>query len=509
MTLAELLPTFRASLRPRLDPAVWPATARWGGHGDLLIGGVRATALAATYGTPVHVLDEVDVRSRCAEYLAAFGRRGVSYSAKAGLTSGEARWMAQAGLGCYIGSAADLRTALLAGLRPARLVLHGTAKSLQDLDAAYDSGAAVVVGTPAELESVAARAPLGQRVHLRVTPAAAGRSRHRYGFRLGTAAALDAVATVLTSRNLRLAGLDCSLGHQLSRFQAYESCVREAVAFCAVARARTGADVHSLNLGGGHAVAYSGHDSAFAVAAFARRIRTVLRLAADRHAVPEPALTVSPGRALVARAGVTIHRVAEVTQLPDGRLTVTLDGAVPDCTTTADCAGRHTAELAGRVSTAPMRLAMITAAAAPTPRRARRAAASPHRPTSPDQPISPDRANSADQQNSPHRANSPDQPASAHRANSADRPTSALTAVAPGRASGGATGRLAANVLVPAMELPADVTVGDILVVAGTGAYHHRPDPFAGRPPVVGVADGLARTHIRRDTVDDLLRRVV
>ncbi|WP_306205189.1 diaminopimelate decarboxylase family protein [Actinoplanes sp. RD1] len=431
MTLAELLPTFRASLRHHLDPAVWPATARWGDHGDLLIGDVRATTLAATYGTPVHVLDEHDVRTRCAEYVAAFGRRGVSYSAKAGLTTGEARWIAGAGLGCYVGSAADLRTALLAGFRPARLVLHGTAKSLHDLDAAYDCGAAVVVGTPGELAAVEARAPLGQRVHVRVTPSAAGRTRCRYGFRLGSSAALDAVATVLHSRNLRLAGLDCSLGHQLSRFQAYEACVREAVAFCAVARARTGADVRTLNLGGGHAVAYSGHDSAFAVAAFARRIRTVLRLAAERHAVPEPALTVSPGRALVARAGVTVHRVAEVTTLTDGRLTVALDGAVPDCATAADCAGRHTAELAGRVSEAPMRLAMVTA------------------------------------------------------------------------------GHAAAGVLVPAMELPADVTVGDILVVAGTGAYHHRRDPFAGRPPVVGVAGGLARTQVRRDTVDDLLHRVV
>lgn len=121
MTLGELLPSLRTSLRPRLDSGIWPATARWGTHGDLLIGGVRMTALAATYGTPLHVLAEPDVRARCAEYVAAFGADAVAYSAKAGLTVGEGRWIAELGLGCYVGSAGELRTALLAGFRPAHL----------------------------------------------------------------------------------------------------------------------------------------------------------------------------------------------------------------------------------------------------------------------------------------------------------------------------------------------------------------------------------------------------
>ena len=423
MTLADLLPSLRTSLRPHLDPGVWPATARWGAHGDLLAGGVRATTLAATYGTPVHLLDQADIRLRCTEYLAAFGARGVSYSAKAGLTVGEGRWLAAAGLGCHAGSAEDLRTALLAGFPAARLVLVGAGKSLQDLEAAYACGAAVVVGTPAELAGVIARAPLGQRVHVRVVPSVAGRGRCRYGFRLGSGAALEAIAAIHASRNLRMGALDFSLGHQLSRFQAFEASLREAVAFCAVVRARTGVPVDALNLGGGHAVAYTSHDSGFAVAAFTRRIRTVLRLAAERHAVAEPALTVSPGRALVARAGVTVHRVTDVTTDQDGRLLVTLDGAVPGC---ADCAGRHSALLAGRVSQAPMRPATVVGADS--------------------------------------------------------------------------------SALVETMELPADIGAGDLVVVAGTGAYHHRREHFVGRPAVIGVGDGLARTLSRRESIDDLLQ---
>ncbi len=78
MTLTGLLPSLRTSLRPVLDADVWPLTARWAPQGDLLIGAVRASTLAATYGTPAHVLDEADVRSRCAEYHAAFGADAVA-----------------------------------------------------------------------------------------------------------------------------------------------------------------------------------------------------------------------------------------------------------------------------------------------------------------------------------------------------------------------------------------------------------------------------------------------
>ena len=418
MTLTELLPSLRTSLRPPLDPAVWPLTARWAAHGDLVVAGVRMTTVVGGHGSPVHVLDEADVRARCAEYGAAFGADAVAYSAKAGLTVDAGRWIAEAGLGCYVASAAELRTALLAGVRPARLVLCGRSKSVADLEAAFACGATVVVGSSAEAETVAARAPAGQRVLLRVLPAA-GRGRSRYGVALGTSTALAAIGVVLASPNLVPAGLDCSIGHQLSRFQAFESCLRETMAFCAVIRARFGASVPALNLGGGHAVAYAEGDDGFAVAAFAGRVRGMLRLAAERYGIAEPRLTVSPGRAIVARAGVTLHRVGALVTV-EGRRTVVLDGGVPDCLTTEQCAGRHTAYLIGRVSPAPARPMVM---------------------------------------------------------------------------AGGA------------VSLPADVVAGDLIAVAGTGAYHHRREAFVGRPPVLSVAGGLVRTVVPRETLRDLLRR--
>ncbi|WP_250033655.1 diaminopimelate decarboxylase family protein [Paractinoplanes maris] len=427
MTLTELLPSLRTSLRPALDAEVWPATARWASQGDLLVGGIRMTTPAATYGTPGHVLDEADVRARCAEYVTAFGAGAVAYSAKAGLNTGVGRWIAGSGLGCYVASAAELRTALLAGFKPADLVLYGSKKSVADLEAAHSCGAAIVAGSLAEVEAIARRAPTGQRVLVRVVPSRAGRGgRYRYGLALGSSTALAAIKRVLTSENLVLAGLDCSIGHQLSRFVAFETCLREAMGFCAVIWARYRVTVPALNLGGGHAVSYADGDDGFAVAAFADRVRAMMRLSAERYGITEPRLTVSPGRAVVARAGLTLHRVSEVLQGPQ-QTTVILDGSVPDCVATEQCAGRHTACLIGRESTARL-----------------------------------------------------------HRA----------------RIVGGADQDEQASV-----RLPADVAAGDLIAVAGTGAYHHRRDAFVGRPPVMGVAGGQTRTLVRRETFEDLLRR--
>lgn len=45
------------------------------GDGHLMVGGCDTVDLAAEYGTPLYVFDEGRIRSRCREYLGAFGER--------------------------------------------------------------------------------------------------------------------------------------------------------------------------------------------------------------------------------------------------------------------------------------------------------------------------------------------------------------------------------------------------------------------------------------------------
>ena len=60
------------------------------------------------------------------------------------------------------------------------------------------------------------------------------------------------------------------------------------------------------------------------------------------------------------------------------------------------------------------------------------------------------------------------------------------------------------------MALPGDVRPGDLLAVPAAGAYHLSMvsgDNLVSRPPVVAVADGIARVLVRRESLDDMNRR--
>jgi diaminopimelate decarboxylase len=64
------------------------------------------------------------------------------------------------------------------------------------------------------------------------------------------------------------------------------------------------------------------------------------------------------------------------------------------------------------------------------------------------------------------------------------------------------------DIVVRDTWVPDDVTPGDLLGVAATGAYCYSMSSrynLIGRPPVVAVRDGRARLILRRETVDDLL----
>ena len=103
--------------------------------GVLHVGGVDVRELAQTYGTPLFVCDEADLRSRCADYRDAFGPdAGVFYAAKAFCSKAVLRWVSDEGLGLDVCTGGELEVALAAGFPPERITLHGNNKSLAELD---------------------------------------------------------------------------------------------------------------------------------------------------------------------------------------------------------------------------------------------------------------------------------------------------------------------------------------------------------------------------------------
>ena len=129
-----------------LHPAVWPRGAHRGEDGAVRLAGVEVGELAETYGTPLFVMDEADFRARCAEHAAAFGApRRVHYAAKAFLCSEIARWVAEQGLSLDVCTGHELALALHAGFPAHRIAMHGNNKSSDELIAAVTAGVGAVV----------------------------------------------------------------------------------------------------------------------------------------------------------------------------------------------------------------------------------------------------------------------------------------------------------------------------------------------------------------------------
>ena len=128
-----------------LDPGIWPRNARRS-DGVLTLGGMDVRDLAEQFGTPLYVCDEEDVRSRCRDYLEAFGPDGrVFYAAKAFCSRAMLRWVSSEGLGVDVCTGGELEVALSAGVPPERITLHGNNKLLGELSRAVDAGVGHIV----------------------------------------------------------------------------------------------------------------------------------------------------------------------------------------------------------------------------------------------------------------------------------------------------------------------------------------------------------------------------
>jgi diaminopimelate decarboxylase len=260
-------------------------------HGRLRLAGIDADELAERFGTPLYVYDAATLRARAAAYsepLAAVGGRAM-FALKANGTPGVLRVLHEAGLGADVASAGEIALARAAGFAGADLVVHGNAKGADDLGAALDAGAGLVVlDAPEEAAALAAMARErggSQDVLVRVTPdivvdthvkIRTGHAGSKFG--LDPADALALLASL--PPGLRGRGLHVHLGSQVVDAGPLRSAAAWCARFCADAGLRR--------------------------------------------------LLLEPGRSVVAQAGVTLYRVRVVKRTSAGTTWVSVDGGMAD-----------------------------------------------------------------------------------------------------------------------------------------------------------------------------------
>lgn len=340
MTHFELLPSLKRAAAPRIDRAIWPLTAQVDESGRLCVGGVALTQVAEEFGTPTYVLDAADFRYRIGRYRAAMPGVEVVYAGKSLLSTTVARWVSDEGLGLDVCSGGELATALAAGVDPATIVMHGNAKTPDELrDAAMAGVGRIVVDSPIEIAFLAGRVRRSQQVLLRVTPdidvhahgaMTTGVTDQKFGFAMGDGHALRAVKRILDQPWLDLVGLHCHIGSQVTDASFYGEAVRRMIATMADVRACYGVILGELNIGGGHGIPYVTGDPELNLDELAAVIDGALDAACAEWGFPRPTIVIEPGRAISARAGVTVYRVIVVKSQPGGRTFVAVDGGMGD-----------------------------------------------------------------------------------------------------------------------------------------------------------------------------------
>ncbi|ACY99469.1 MULTISPECIES: diaminopimelate decarboxylase [Thermomonospora] len=427
-----------------LDPRIWPRTARRE-DGVLTIGGVDVRDLAARFGTPLYVYDEEDVRQRAREYATAFQDGSVHYAGKAFLCTALLRWLDEEGLGLDVCTGGELAVALAAGFPPEKITMHGSNKSLAELERALEAGVGRVVID--SFEEIARLGYLAQekgarpKVMIRVTTGveahthefiATAHDDQKFGFSRTTGAALEAVRRVLQLPQLELVGLHSHIGSQIFDTDGFEVAAHRLAEQLVAIRDEHGLELPELDLGGGYGIAYVPGDEPHDPKAIADSLKEIVARECRAYGLAMPRITVEPGRAIVGPGGVTLYEVGTVKDVEGLRTYVSVDGGMSDNLRTALYGAEYTCVLASRSSRAEPMLSRL---------------------------------------------------------------------VGKHCESG--------DIVVRDLWLPRDVTAGDVVAVAATGAYCRSMASnynFVPRPAVVAVRDGKARVLIRRETEEDLLR---
>lgn len=322
--------------------------------GGLELGGCEAAALVAQYGTPVYVFDEGLIREKCRAYRVAFESRypqvEVAYAGKAFLCLAMARLVAEEGLHLDIASAGELHTALIAGIPPARLVMHGNNKSPVELAMALDSGVGrIVVDNLPELGllgGLVAQRPgrRPQEILIRVAPGVdphthrrirTGQGDTKFGLSLASGQAMEAVLQAVGTPQLLFTGLHAHVGSNLRDARAQVQALETILDFAVQVRQATGLTLENLNLGGGLGIRYLPQDEIMPLEDFAEAITAALLEGLARRHLPLPRLMLEPGRAIVGEAGVTLYSVGTVKEVPideppGSRLYAAIDGGMSD-----------------------------------------------------------------------------------------------------------------------------------------------------------------------------------
>jgi len=269
--------------------------------------------IAEQYGTPCYVYSRAALTERFKQFSGALQGREhlICYAVKANPNLAILNVFARLGAGFDIVSGGELQRVLAAGGEANKVVFSGVGKTVAEMRLALEAGILCFnVESAAELErlnEVAGSMGKIAAISLRVNPdvdakthpyISTGLKQNKFGVAYTEALVLYRKAATLP--HLRITGMDCHIGSQLTETSPFIAAAEKVLALVD-ALAAEGIVLEHLDLGGGLGICYD-DETPPAIADYAAALLGALQGRPQK-------LIIEPGRALVGNAGVLLTRV--------------------------------------------------------------------------------------------------------------------------------------------------------------------------------------------------------
>ena len=283
-------------------------------NNQLMAENLPVKQLAEQFGTPLYVYSKATLERHWHAFNNAFGEHPhlACFAVKSNPNIAILNVMAKLGSGFDIVSQGELERVLAAGGDAAKEVFSGVAKSHQEIARALEVNIRCFnVESEAELlriNQIAGEMSKIAPISLRVNPdvdahthpyISTGLKENKFGVSVEQAREVYKLAATLP--NIRIVGMDCHIGSQLTELQPFLDAVDRLIVLMEQLK-QDGIHLKHLDLGGGLGVTYTDekppHPTDYAKALWEKL-----------SAFSELEIIVEPGRAITANAGILVTKV--------------------------------------------------------------------------------------------------------------------------------------------------------------------------------------------------------
>jgi diaminopimelate decarboxylase len=306
--------------------------------GELLIGGVTASSLAARHGTPFFLYDRNIIERKYAALRAALPNRfAISYSMKANPNPAFLKFFLEQGCGLEVASAGEFYQARNAGCSAQKILFAGPGKTTAELELAIAQGIGEIhAESELEIERIAAISrKLGvlTRIAIRVNPNEEGQGG---AMRMGGKSAPFGVDEetiehlldrIMKNPEIDFRGIHLFVGTQILDHNVLLAQYKKGLAMAKTVASLTKRPICTLDFGGGLGIPYFPGDPELDLDQVGKGLSELVAGIDNDEAFAHTKFVVEPGRFLVGEAGVYVTRVNDI-KVSRGKKYLILDGGM-------------------------------------------------------------------------------------------------------------------------------------------------------------------------------------